>query len=90
MVLITEKKGPTTHRRRSIIATCLAVLFLVAGIAACAFAQTGPDPVRVEVEVFPVPPLVIEQGEGLTGFAIDLWEEVGTPVQRLSARPLTP
>jgi polar amino acid transport system substrate-binding protein len=75
MAMIREEKGPPPHLRRSIIGTCFAVLFLVAGFAACALAQTGPETVRAEV--FPIPPLVIEQGEGLTGFAIDLWEAVG-------------
>ena len=69
--------------RRSLIATFVSVLLLAVAAIDHAPAETTPETVRAEV--FAVPPLVIEQGGGLTGFAIDLWEEVAARLKVTTA-----
>lgn len=60
-------------------AMVLVLQSLVAMISASAYAQAEVKTVRAEV--FAVPPFVIEQGQGLTGFGIDIWQEVAARLQ---------
>jgi polar amino acid transport system substrate-binding protein len=62
------------------VVACAAVV-LFALIASPARAQTAQR--TIKVETFVVPPFVIEEGGGLTGFSVDLWNDVA---RRLGAK----
>ena len=64
----------TALRRSGIFAVAAAQILLVQPIHA-GFAQITPTTLRVET--FIVPPFVMEQDGKLSGFSIDLWEEIG-------------
>jgi len=59
---------------------CAAVVFFALN-ASSARAQTAQR--TIKVETFVVPPFVIEEGGGLTGFSVDLWNDVA---RRLGAK----
>ncbi|HVN01811.1 MAG TPA: transporter substrate-binding domain-containing protein [Caulobacteraceae bacterium] len=59
------------------------LLSLAPAVPVASPAQPGPTPLRVEVYV--VPPFVIERGEHLTGFSIELWEEIASRLKLKSA-----
>ena len=63
---------------RSCAVTLLALMIVVSP----ALTQTAPTTLRVET--FVVPPFVIEQDGKLTGFSIDLWEEVAARLKTKS------
>ncbi len=54
-----------------LMSRCALALILFAGAA---FAQNPPDEIRVATRV--LPPMVMEQDGGLTGFSIDLWNAI--------------
>ena len=50
------------------------LLIAVMTLAGAAFAQPAPDEIRVATRV--LPPMVVEQDGGLTGFSIELWNAI--------------
>ena len=70
------------------IRSCTAVLLAMIIFVSPALTQTVPTTLRVET--FLVPPFVIEQDGKLTGFSIDLWEEVAARLKTKSAYHLAP
>ena len=59
---------------RGFATTGTALISLAAIMISPALAQTTPTTLRVET--FVVAPFVMERGDALTGFSVDLWEEV--------------
>jgi polar amino acid transport system substrate-binding protein len=57
----------------------IAPWMMLAGLAASAAAQTAPQEVRVGTRV--LPPMVVQQGDALTGFSIDLWNAISDRLQ---------
>lgn len=62
--------------------SCAVTLLVLMVFVSPAWAQTAPATLRVET--FVVPPFVIEQDDKLTGFSIDLWEEVAARLKTKS------
>jgi len=72
------RQSTVTHHARSLrrvfASTAAALTSLAAILVSPALAQTAPATLRVETLV--VPPFVMERGDTLTGFSVDLWEGV--------------
>ena len=68
--------------------SCSAVLLAAIIFASPALAQTVPTKLRVAT--FVVPPFVMEQNGTLTGFSIDLWEEIAARLKAKTDYQLAP
>jgi polar amino acid transport system substrate-binding protein len=78
----------TTSRASPASAPGLGLLAVLATLSWPALAQERGGEVRVVVN--PVPPLVMEQGGQLTGFSIDLWNEVAARLQLKTSYRVVP
>jgi polar amino acid transport system substrate-binding protein len=72
--------------RRS--AASLLALVLGLGLPGPIWAQNAPAEVRVAA--FTVPPLVMKKGDQLTGFSIELWEEIAARLKVKSSYRMVP
>jgi polar amino acid transport system substrate-binding protein len=72
--------------RRS--ATLMLVLVAGLGMPGTIWAQNGPATLRVAA--FLVPPAVMKKGDQLTGFSIELWEEIAARLKVKSSYELFP
>ena len=85
--LRTHFKGIATWiLRRS--ATLMLALVLGLGLPSPIWAQNAPAEVRVAA--FTVLPFVMERGDRLTGFSIDLWEEIAARLKVKSSYKIVP
>jgi hypothetical protein len=74
--------------RRRLVKACAALIALAAITVSPGLAQTTPTTLRAET--FVVPPFVMERGDALTGFSIDLWEEIAARLKVKTAYEKAP
>jgi polar amino acid transport system substrate-binding protein len=72
----------------AVISSCVAALLATAIFIAPALTQTAPTTLRVET--FIVPPFVMQRDGALTGFGIDLWEEIAARLKTKSDYQIAP
>jgi len=69
-------------------ATLMLALVLGLGLPGLVWAQNAPSELRVAA--FTVPPLVMKKGDQLTGFSIELWEEIAAGLNVKSSYRILP
>jgi len=84
--IVSLKGIGTSILRRS--ATSMLALVLGLGLTTSIWAQNPPSELRVAA--FTVPPLVIKKGDRLTGFSIELWEEIAAGLNVKSSYKILP
>jgi len=71
-----------------IVKRLVATLSLAMALLSAAVAQSPHPPLRVAT--FVLPPFVMQQGGTLTGFSIELWNEIASRLQVKSSFQVTP